>query len=88
MEMHLRRPTPTRRREQNATFPTVVLHVLERVHEIRDTPETDEAAEAECPRTIYSHQINQLSSAQLSSASMFFFFAKVHKNGVLSWGCR
>jgi len=38
------------RRKQNTTPPTLMLHILERIHNIRDTPQAAQAAKTSCPR--------------------------------------
>ena len=49
MNMHLRRPTPMPRRQQHATPSTLVLHILCRIHHVRDTTAQRKQAESNGP---------------------------------------
>jgi hypothetical protein len=52
VNMHLRRSAAVPRRQQNTTAPTLVLHVLERVHKIGNAAQAEETAETGGPCTV------------------------------------
>lgn len=51
MDMYLSGTAPVPCSEQNTTLSALMLHIFERVHEIRDAAETETEAETEGPGT-------------------------------------
>lgn len=54
MNMHLGRPTTMPRRQQHTTPPTLMLHILCRIHHVGDTTAQGEKTETDGPGTIAS----------------------------------
>jgi hypothetical protein len=53
--MHLRSTATMPRRQQHTTPTTLVLHILCRVHHVRDTAAQREKAESQSPGTVKSY---------------------------------